>query len=874
MERHSSPDIYNMETNMITTVNELCIQGNIDENNIHSRYSLNPFYLPTYGSDLIYMNYDILTNRFPELYILCLSENFELTEDSGNMINLFYRKDSNIQDLIKASNIVTLIISPISLIKYPIILSGLLTIKKDILEYFNHENYKLMEENLVYLMLETKKETVKRWIRLYEPKNLFDRYLQQKIFTGFYGINCSRVDENLILMIENIPDFKYWHYEENCNIDLNYMFKKRRFNFIKSKNKYSNENKENRIHELLESFRNDELKILGYHEQIMDIFDCSMQNKTTRSTYIPTNPDNLRIKAESINELLLNGNLDEKEKYFLICNILLSKDYCHYILGNRDLLEKNKSFFTEYLPVIRYVMSYSWVSLYLDEYYKSNKIKKSDRFVFDINTAAALPLFPFDIDFPYTNPYFCSPIAKKLLNVKKNIISVRHQYYYQNGIVNLEEFRRRLNIFMTGDPNYNILDGVNWENMVITGSVMAAIIPKTNALIERFKSTKNLSIFPTDEELVDFFQEYYSESDLDIACNHNNIYDFVTHVIHVASIIRKKLGTLKGNEINITPHKTLVIYVDAKVLKRKCKSKEVPYEYTYIMMNKDKHPIKLYFYELYLEQKKIANNIHRKRLGDKLLENNEYVEIIKYCELEKTILIISDTKQMDSKDPSSNYDNISDTIYYAKDNDIIFAKFIENFKFKIDSTSPLMKHQIELFRIRDKEFISCISRFHLPCVRSYYDGINCYMLPSAITAYLTFFNIDFKYFFGKHDPVNIIDKYRMRGYSTLLNKDEIKDYVSFFLQKSEIYNNDTAPNSEKKIIGVLSIKHKLFNPRKREFPIINVGINKNISVYNFYKNRYLYYPSIMIRNIIRKNGRIKIPNKYLIGISYDILSKK
>ena len=47
-----------------------------------------------------------------------------------------------------------------------------------------------------------------------------------------------------------------------------------------------------------------------------------------------------------------------------------------------------------------------------------------------------------------------------------------------------------------------------------------------------------------------------------------------------------------------------------------------------------------------------------------------------------------------------------------------------------------------------------------------------YCLPSCITACHTFMNIDYKYFAGTNDPIEIINKYRMRGFGTYLNDDE------------------------------------------------------------------------------------------------------
>ena len=93
-----------------------------------------------------------------------------------------------------------------------------------------------------------------------------------------------------------------------------------------------------------------------------------------------------------------------------------------------------------------------------------------------------------------------------------------------------------------------------------------------------------------------------------------------------------------------------------------------------------------------------------------------------------------------------------------------------NVKFKIDS--QYLPHSFEIFSIKYKSFFSTVSKFHLPIVRSYYNGNNVYLLPSCISACMTMMNIDYKYFAGSKDQIDIINKYRMRGFGTYLNAKE------------------------------------------------------------------------------------------------------
>ena len=139
------------------------------------------------------------------------------------------------------------------------------------------------------------------------------------------------------------------------------------------------------------------------------------------------------------------------------------------------------------------------------------------------------------------------------------------------------------------------------------------------------------------------------------------------------------------------------------------------------------------------------------------------------------------------------------------------------FKFKIES--PYINHNFELFSVRYDDFFSIVSRFHLPCVRGFYNGTNVYLTPSCISAHMTYMNIDYKYICGTKDPVDIINKNRVRGFGTWLNETEKKQFVKYSSEIpfwNNLYTiNSTTPELEanKQIFGPLSLNHTLFRPR-------------------------------------------------------------
>jgi hypothetical protein len=116
-----------------------------------------------------------------------------------------------------------------------------------------------------------------------------------------------------------------------------------------------------------------------------------------------------------------------------------------------------------------------------------------------------------------------------------------------------------------------------------------------------------------------------------------------------------------------------------------------------------------------------------------------------------------------------------------KDIDLVYT-----YKFKIES--PYINHSFELFPVQYDDFFSIVARFHLPCVRGLYNGNNVYLTPSCISAHMTYMNIDYKYVCGTKDPIEIINKNRMRGFGTWLNASEKKIFIKYS-KEIPVWNN-------------------------------------------------------------------------------------
>lgn len=904
---------------------------NNNNNNMEDNYK-NPFFIPVGGSDIKFTKNKFLFDSYKYVYIMCLKDNFEPNKKNKKRIKLFYDIESDKSDLICQAELVTLLQGPIILVNQKNIRMGLIEIDRKILKHFNHNLYDLNKKELIYLMLETKESIIKKsWLELYTNNICLDKFIEKKIFQSYYKINDKYLDDDIIKHINSLTDCKYWQDINNCNLAINNAFTNRKFNLSNlQKWDLPHDQIEKELHKLITNIKQNKItKDSNYPKEIIepnsstDILN-NENNKNNvnklinmekyidgsrtdhKSFFEVINQNTLEIKENEIEELMTSHALSEQQKYYLICNLLVSKKYCHYILKNANILKYNSKLFEKYMPIFRYIIGYAWVTFYMEESFKKTRITQNDRFVLNLDTAHLLPVFPFDSLNPHLNPYFCCLVSDDLLKTKTNINGVSCHFEYQNGIVDLTEFKTRLNIFISGEGKTNLLDGINWSNMVITGGIMSAILPKTNPLMALFKNIIDPKILPAEKELDRFYQEYYAHSDIDIACNHDNIIDFIEHVKHIKMILVKNLN-IGESEINVEPVKSLALYINSKLLKKKCDNGEIPFKFDYIIANTRNPWVKLFFYDLYLEQKKISNVKNIKILHDKT-NDNYYFELLHYCHFDNMVLVINDVSFesdiINNRTPEFN--SGLELVFLLKENnndllnDSIFIKFSETLKFKINS--KYLKHKFEIFRINEKEFFSTVSRFHLPCVRSYYNGENCYMLPSAITAYQTLTNIDFKYFVGSHDPINIIDKYRKRGYGTIMNQIEIKQFISYIVTVGNYKKAYGIKDiSEiKNIVGNINVNHDFFKPRKnlpenyipdpsisliyQNIDVTSVSTTNTTQKYqnnkltetnnllDYYINKYNKYPIQFVETrTINSAGNIDPFKPWMIDVAYEML---
>ena len=558
--------------------------------------------------------------------------------------------------------------------------------------------------------------------------------------------------------IDTSRDVIYWKDINKCQINITTHWLQRDIKFSDAKE--MNVNLQNE----LTTTCNNYLQNVMHKNSYVDASSGIITHKY-KLYYIEEHSD---LPIDNIISHMLYLNKDHSLVDFLINKCLISKKYTHRILKNYNVL----SYIQNNISKFQKAFSYAWVMMYLEEGILKSMIKEDDRCVFTLEEANKLPITDS-----------CKNMYIPLM-VEKNFIHMFGGYSSNSNIPiqlsNMSDFKKRLQIFITYH-NIDIFKNLNWDNLAISGSVIAAACRKIDPL-ERDAglSTSN------------FFDTYYENSDIDIMCNIPDYKSFIDKIEYLISVITSNiLAEFPSHE---NP-------VQSKVVKTVA---------------------------LHLTKKYIDANYNGK------ITDNQAYEI--YCELKKKDEVQEEKYKIINEIVS--FDNFKYYVYNNPLDDIKNPTYSENIKYNI--SSPYMRRNLEIFKIK-YTFLATVSRFHLPCVRGYYDGSTVYLLPSAISALLSNKCIDYKYFAGVRSPFEIILKYVFRGYSIILNKKEMIKLAEYIKNSDKWKNIFKYTNS----FTIKTYQSYYNNP----FVLLN---KPNIDYYNYRK----YYEANIISNIVSSLGYI------------------
>lgn len=827
---------------------------------------------------------DIISREYYNIYILTLKENITTIDESIYS----YTIDKEVYNKI-CDNII-LLKAPLSLIKNFTHYSKIIILSKSAIEKFNVNNYQLQDKNLVLMMLNISYQNIKLYLLQYEKTNTLVDIYKTIVVNKYFNIDFTNYTALEVLKknILNISESNYWTYSYNCLPNLSLCFEKRKLNYHYLKN----------INKDFENYLKDALKKSNY-------IDPSRVLLTSEYKY-KINTNNIFSKEEITNLLM---GLPNRERFFLFCNLIISKSYSHLVLNNQPLLLFMKPTISKFIQLFRYLFGYAWIRFYFEESIKKSYMTKDDQFIFTIDTAASLPIFPFSMSQPKMNPYCTILVNDQILNSEYNIggffdykesqitkFKNKHKFFSNNGIATLDEFRKNLNVFLTGNPLKNILENIDWEklNIAIGGSIMCACIQKHHPLIDLFSN------YNEDEGLKRYYNEYYANADVDIMFLGEDVLDFMDRVkvfynqIVINTCIMNSYA--ETSHIKLVCNKFVYLFVTENDIKEII-SKNSEFTYDQIIHNFEKTEVKNLFLDLLTNQlEKYKKNFFSKLSEDQIEKYEvQYNDYINFDNLEFRIRLSK------KKDETVDNDSDNETDNYKTGIGITY-------KYRIQS--PHLDFPFELFMVK-YSFMSVVQNFHLPCVRSYYDGNNVYLTPSCITAHLTYMNLDYKYFAGTKNPIEIINKYRMRGFGTWLNEDEKIIFLKYSVENQN-WNNLYCINftDEKSIVsnlGSLKIDHKIFRPRlfnpddfihsqpvdiqSGYFSVTSINSNEKfetkhdyiIELDNRYNNRLDItknpqhnLPSILFENLqtINFSGSINPVEKWIIESTWNMYNLK
>ena len=723
----------------------------------------------------------------------------------------------------------------INIVKNMVHYGNLIYCNRDHVKLANHFNYDLDEMSLVLPFFNISFMNLIPYINTIMGDNNLDKLYNMHVMYNYFGEKNK--DTNVMALtsiIRTLTESNYWKYEYNCRCNLTKLFDKRNFNFSTIK-----ASTDAHVNVVIQTLTTVDIKE-NYLEEIF-----KSKNYTDPSSVICKKGYRLynTVKNCKYNNTdiisLFNSITCESQRSLLFIQLMVSKEYSHLAINNYTILQMMLPHIIENIILYEYIIGYSWLRFYFEECISKFNMKTSDYYIFDAETASILPVFYFDYNSPQKNPYMPILVANHSLNPSYNIGGVAYgNKFKDHRICNTSEFIDRMNIFISNDKDKNIFYGIDFkENKIgVTGSIMTACLQYYHPLLELYE-TKDITMNSLYNR---FFNEYYCNADIDIMIKTYNMIEFIDICKNIHKQITKNvLNTYDYSEphhVNIKINQTVYLFVTSDFIKKVItnikfqENDDVILDdermYELIVSNLGNNKI-IKMFEKYIRD---LYEVEVNKIQEGLLtsEKEKYRE---YFELDmKNVVIKLYNKRVNStvftKSMSEYSEEEIDKILETsiEENDIVDHPKMKmedgvsiSISFKTRICAPQLDHDMELFPIKKDDFMSTVGQFHMPCVRAYYDGSKVYMTPSCITAHMTYMNIDYKYFAGSKDPVEIINKYRMRGFGTWLNKNEITTFIKYSASVpfwNNLYNINLKNKNMGECLGSLNINNKLFFPRQ------------------------------------------------------------
>lgn len=872
---------------------------------IEEDYVKNPFYVGCGNSNLLNLEDGDLYKNYKRAIAICLKTGCTNTQSSLAQIYERILKKSDIDEL--GQNYILCPVS-IKLLKNKFHHKTAMIIDRHILTLLNGNNIALESSEVVVPLFDLNENTVLLYNNMYESSYDAKTLIATNVIYQY--LNCDSYNyivlDRLSKIINDLKEVSYWSNIYNCKINITDFFVKRVFKYKKSTDETIKAMisckvplvQDSAAKNIIDKFSNkDSNKYDSHHFYRKSIFTDASSAISSSKKYPLYRIENeeLDLNYQQVNDLFASISPNDTKLIFNLFNsLLLSKKYCHLVMNNKFVLEKMQPFFNSKLIVLyNYIFGYASLCMYFEECIMKTRTKNSNRYVFEIDTANKLPVFPVQVNDIHKNPYCVMTVDKKSLNSKNNFHGLPMiANYKEYGIDTFEGFVKKFNIFTTGRIDKNIFDGLEtienskkWKYFAVSGSVIPACSQKRNPLIDQVTSPEMMYV----DKMARYFNEYYNESDIDLMCNCVSVFDYMDNIQKLIDVIKKNLSELNGKEnitLEVEAIKTLMICVNPKYIEIELGDIG---SLDYIINNMESPSVKERFYAEYFDHKRKKNKQWRqiKKNGNPLYE--DFYKIVSIDDMNLIITTYESVKGTQYESDSDTYVYLNDILpedqQVDKSKNILVMKISESLKFKLKS--PDMLHSIEAFRTRYDDFFSCVAKFHLPCVRGYYNGDNVYLLFSCVIALMTGINIDYKYFAGIRDPIDIINKYRMRGFGTMVNEKEkayILDYNKVSKWKDMLNVDTNSKSSINEHFGPKKLNNNIYKPGKffKNFPddvyrnLDREYILTDENYVNYFKVNYGYDNTscnFLKFNVIQEDGNIQPLKKWVLDAAFDELYK-
>lgn len=508
-------------------------------------------------------------------------------------------------------------------------------------------------------------------------------------------------------------------------------------------------------------------------------------------------------------------------KYIFVCNLLSSRTHCHLILNNPELLELPdlQNMFKKYEIIFKYLISYAWISFTMEEY--SNNILDNNKCILSGLAVQNFPIFPFSFQDINQNPYSCILLDKNKVNIENNCLTFPMLQYFNKyyGIANNSDIEKRIRLFIHNSDSNTILDCIDWNCSVITGSIIAACSQKCNPLLKIFRQEDKVEEI-TNEEYLAFFNKYYKDSDVDILCKANTNHEFVKIVYELYT---KLSNTNKYEYVSYSAIHTSSMVITEEFIRHNL-MKIIEY-YNNPNLNVNYIKSNLHFFKYYFYKNFYVEWVRR---------NNQSISKFKLLDIYRHYFNPVNFKNFNIYFSNSIYDvrENNDCEFVIKLDGNNVAKFNNNIRFKFSFPQNSLTKQLEIFKTRNNNYMTTISKFHLAMVRAYWNGKYIVCMPSFVSSLMTGISSNCKYFSSTKDPIHIINKYRNRGYGVLLNDHE-KIHMVYY--NSKYYNNNTNVNKNKN-------KNNNDNDDNKFVNIYNIDFNNKSTIDNVFGLKLLNSP--------------------------------